>query len=109
MQRQLGDDWSHLNHEQRKSGCKIEEQKIETAKSLERYLAIDSVGAKRVMGRTKLRRQTPDIPCNIFLEKLQWQALACYFFNTSTPPVQPPSLQIVTRWIAKLGGLKEAS
>jgi len=97
--------WSiEIYHKVLKSGCKIESRQIETAKNLERYLAIDSVGAKRVMGLTWLRRQTPDIPCDIFLEKSQWQALACYFLNTSIPPIQPPSLRQATLWVAKLGG-----
>ena len=42
--------------------------------------------------------------CDTFLEKNQWQALACYFQKTSTPPTKPPTLGQAALWIAKLGG-----
>jgi len=42
--------------------------------------------------------------CDTFLEGPEWQALACYFLKTSIPPVEPPTLQQATLWIAKLGG-----
>ncbi|EDN67165.1 transposase, is4 family [Beggiatoa sp. PS] len=91
-------------HKVLKSGCKIESRQIEAAESLERYLAVDSVVAWRVLGLTWLRRETPDMPCNTFLERPEWQALSCYFLKTSRPPAKPPSLLKATLWIAKLGG-----
>jgi hypothetical protein len=44
------------------------------------------------------------MPCDTFLEEPSFPALACYFQKTSTPLTLPPSLQIATLWIAKLGG-----
>jgi len=41
-------------HKVLKSGCKIETRQIEAAESLERYLAVDSVVAWRVLGLTML-------------------------------------------------------
>jgi hypothetical protein len=91
-------------HKVLKSGCKIESRQIEAAESLERYLAVDSVVAWRVLGLTMQSRETPDMPGDTFLEEHEWQALACYFQKTSTPPAKPPTLQQATLWIAKLGG-----
>lgn len=91
-------------HKVLKSGCKIETRQIEAAESLERYLAVDSVVAWRVLGLTMQSRESPDIPGDTFLEEPQWQALAGYFLKTSIPPAKPPSLQQATLWIAKLGG-----
>ena len=91
-------------HQVLKSGCKIETRQIEAAESIERYLAVDSVVAWRVLGLTMQSRETPDRPGDAFLEEQEWQALACYFQKTSTPPTKPPSLQQATLWIAKLGG-----
>ena len=93
-----------IYHKILKSGCKIEQRQIETAARLECYLAIDSVVAWRVLGLTMQNRETPDMPCDAFLETHEWQALVCYFQKTSTPPTQPPTLRQATLWIANLGG-----
>jgi len=91
-------------HKVLKSGCKIESRQIEAAESLERYLAVDSVVAWRVLGLTMQSRETPDMPCDTFLDKPEWQALACYSLKISIPPTKPLTLQQATLWIAKLGG-----
>ena len=87
-----------------KSGCQIETRQIEASISLERYLAVDSVVAWRVLGLTWLCRETPDMPCDTFLEEPFCPALACYFLKISIPPAKPPSLRQAALWIAKLGG-----
>lgn len=91
-------------HKVLKSGCKIESRQIEAAESLERYLAVDSVVAWRVLGLTMQSRETPDMPCDTFLEEHEWQALACYFQKNKIPPTKPLTLLKATLWIAKLGG-----
>lgn len=97
--------WSiETYHKVLKSGCQIEDRRLSAAESIERYLAVDSVVAWRVLGLTMQSRDTPDMPCDTFLDKHEWQALTCYFQKTSIPPTKPPSLQQATLWIAKLGG-----
>jgi hypothetical protein len=49
-------------------------------------------------------RETPDMPCDTFLEVSFCPALACYFLKTSIPPAKPPSLQQATLFLSKLGG-----
>lgn len=91
-------------HKVLKSGCKIETRQIRASESLERYLAVDSIVAWRILGLTMQSRVTPEIACDTFLEQPLWQALICFFLKISTPPEQPPSLQQASLWIAQLGG-----
>ena len=93
-----------IYHKILKSGCRIEDRQWETAARVERYLAIDSVVAWRVLGLTFQSRQTPDMSCEAFLDRDDWQALACYMNHTLSPPQQPPTLKQAARWIAQLGG-----
>lgn len=93
-----------IYHKVLKSGCKIEERQFEAAERLERYLAVDSVVAWRILGLTFQCRQTPEMSCEAFLEPEEWQALFCYIHKTPTAPQQPPTLKQVARWVAKLGG-----
>ncbi|MFO1432671.1 MAG: IS4 family transposase [Candidatus Competibacteraceae bacterium] len=93
-----------IYHKILKSGCRIETRQLETAARLERYLAIDSVVAWRVLGLTFQSRDTPEMRCEAFLDRDDWQALACYRNHSLTPPQQPPTLKQAARWIAQLGG-----
>ena len=93
-----------IYHKILKSGCRIETRQLGTAARLERYLAIDSVVAWRVLGLTFQSRDTPEMSCEAFLDRDDWQALACYMNHTLTPPPQPPTLKQAARWIAQLGG-----
>jgi hypothetical protein len=91
-------------HKVLKSGCKIEAKQLESAEALKRCLALYSVIAWRIMYATLLARSVPEIPCNVLLEKDEWEALYCSVKKVSTPPSQPPTLREATRWIGQLGG-----
>jgi hypothetical protein len=91
-------------HRTLKSGCKIEERQLGSADRIEACLAIDLVVAWRIYHLTKLGREVPDVPCTIYFEEAEWQALVAYKTQNSNPPVQPPSLREATRMIASLGG-----
>jgi len=93
-----------IYHKVLKSGCLIEERQFETAARLERYLAIDSVVAWRILGLTLQSRETPDMSCETFLEPEEWQALYCYINKVPAAPTEPPKLRQAARWIAQLGG-----
>ena len=71
-----------IYHKVLKSGCQIETRQFETANRIERYLAIDSIVAWRILGLTFQSRETPDISCEAFLERTEWQALFCYIHKT---------------------------
>ncbi|NCC41647.1 MAG: IS4 family transposase [Gammaproteobacteria bacterium] len=91
-------------HRTLKSGCRIEDRRLGDADSLQACLAIDLVVAWRVMDLAKRGRETPDIPCTVFFEEAEWQALACHHQRSPTPPQTPPSLGEAMRMVARLGG-----
>ena len=91
-------------HRTLKSGCRIEDRRLGDANSLQACLALDLVIAWRVMDLAKRGRETPDIPCTVFFEEAEWQALACYHQRSPTPPETPPTLGEAMRMVAQLGG-----
>jgi hypothetical protein len=90
-------------HRTLKSGCRIEDRRLENTDRLEACLAIDFVVAWRIYWLTKQGRETPDIPCDVFLNEDEWQALWAYVKN-EPPPVEPPPIGQIIPMIASLGG-----
>lgn len=91
-------------HKVLKSGCRVEERQFGDAENIQRYLALDSVVAWRVLYLTMMGRDQPDLPCTVILEAHEWQALYCFLYHTNQPPQKTPSLGEATRWVARLGG-----
>lgn len=91
-------------HRVLKSGCRIEDRQLRTAQRIENCLAIDMVVAWRIHHLTFLGRETPDLPCTVFFEDMQWKALMAFVTKNRTPPEAPPSLRDATRLVAGLGG-----
>ena len=87
-----------------KSGCKIENRQLGSAKRLEACLAIDLVVAWRIHHLTKLGRETPDVPCSVYFEEAQWKALVAFTTKNPAPSSEPPTLRDATRMVATLGG-----
>ena len=86
-----------------KSGCRIEDRRLGDAARIESCLAIDLVVAWRIFWLTKQGRETPDVPCDVFLEEEEWKAL-CATVLEAAPPAEPPTLRDSVRMIASLGG-----
>jgi hypothetical protein len=91
-------------HRTLKSGCQIEQRQLGTADRIETCLAIDLVVAWRIFHLTKLGRETPDVPCTVFFEEVEWKALCCFIKKEPTPPKNPPTLREAIRMTASLGG-----
>jgi hypothetical protein len=91
-------------HRTLKSGCRIEDRRLGSAASLQACLAIDLVVAWRVMWLSKRGRETPDVPCSVFFEEAEWQALHCHHHRSPHPPETPPTLGEAMHMLAKLGG-----
>jgi hypothetical protein len=89
-------------HRTVKSGCRIEDRRLEDAHSLEVCLAIDLVVAWRVFWLTMVGRERPDTPCDQILSEDEWRVLSAW--ATGTMAETAPTAQQVTRWIGKLGG-----
>lgn len=91
-------------HKVLKSGCRIEECRLETVDRLKRYFALTSVIAWRLYWLTHLHRHHPETPASDILAEPEWKGLYCRIHKTKIPPQQIPTAYQVTRWIAQLGG-----
>jgi hypothetical protein len=91
-------------HRTAKSGCQIETRQLGHADRIEACLAIDLVVAWRIFHLTKLGRETPDVPCTVYFEQIEWQALVGFIRKDPVPPPKAPSLREALRMVASLGG-----
>ncbi len=65
-------------HRSLKSGCRIRDRQLETADRLEACIGIDMVVAWRIYHLTMLGRETPDVPCTVFFNGIEWKALCLW-------------------------------
>lgn len=89
-------------HRTMKSGCRIQDRRLDDADSLEACLAIDLVVAWRVHWLTQVGREKPDTPSDQILKEEEWRVLSAW--ATGTTAQSAPRAQEATRWIGKLGG-----
>jgi hypothetical protein len=90
-------------HRTLKTGCRIEDRRLNNAARLEACLAIDMVVAWRVFHLSKLGRERPEASCTEFFKDEQWKALSVYI-NRDKAPKEPPTLHQAMRLTASLGG-----
>jgi len=91
-------------HKVLKSGCTVEDCRLEDATRLQPYLTLMSVIAWRLFWLTHLNRQTPDAPCTAILADHEWKALYTAIHHTQHLPDTLPTVRQAVRWIAQLGG-----
>lgn len=91
-------------HRTLKSGCQIETRQLGSADRIEGCLAIDMVVAWRIFHLTKLGRETPEVPCTVYFEEIEWKALVGFIRKDPIAPPQPPGLREAIRMVASLGG-----
>ena len=91
-------------HRVLKGGCNIEEREFRDVTRLQRYLAIDSVVAYRILYLTLVGRAHPEWDCSLVFSPHEWKGLFAYIHRTQKPPAKPPSLEQAIEWIARLGG-----
>jgi len=87
-----------------KSGCSVEDGRLEAAERLKPYLALMGVVAWRLFWLTHINRQTPAAPCTTILAEHEWKALSTTIHRSPTIPAVAPSARQAVRWIAQLGG-----
>jgi hypothetical protein len=91
-------------HRVLKSGCRIEDRQLGAARRLENCLAIDMVVAWRIHHLTWLGRETPNVPCTVFFEDVEWKALVGFINQTPVVSSTPPTLNEAIIMVATLGG-----
>lgn len=89
-------------HRTLKSGCRIEDRRLQDTESLEACLAIDLVVAWRVYWLTRAGRETPNRACDQILKEEEWRVLSAWANGKMAKKV--PRAQEATRWIGKMGG-----
>ena len=89
-------------HRTIKSGCRIEDRRLDDAESMQACLAIDLVVAWRVYWLTMAGREDPETPCNQILSEDEWHVLSAW--ATGQIGNTAPCVQQAMRWIGKLGG-----
>jgi hypothetical protein len=89
-------------HRTLKSGCRIEDRRLDGTRSLEACLAIDLVVAWRVYWLTMVAREKPDTPCDQILSEEEWHVLSVW--ATDKIADKAPSVRQAMRWIGNLGG-----
>ncbi len=88
-----------------KSGCQIEELRLETADRLCKAILMYSHVALRIVSLRDLARRTPDAPCTQILLPMQWQMLFKRFTGKHADDTTPvPTIKQAVLWIAQLGG-----
>lgn len=87
-----------------KSGCKIEELQLHSLNAFETALATFDVVAWRLLQLTYQARLTPDAPCDVVFERVEWEALCVRSSKSPNAPKKPPSIREAIRMVAQLGG-----
>jgi hypothetical protein len=87
-----------------KSGCQIEARQFGDLDRFVRATALFAIISWRILYATMLSRLDADIPCEVLMQRFEWQALYCRTHGTTDPPKQAPTLGQAILWVAKLGG-----
>lgn len=91
-------------HKVFKSGCTVEDCRLQTAERLIPYLTLNSIIAWRLFWMTKINSQQPSAPCTVVLADHEWKPLYCKIHHTTKLPDELPTVRNVVRWIGQLGG-----
>jgi len=86
-----------------KSGCKVEELRLETYKRLTAGLSLYMLVSCQIMLLLKLGRAYPELPSDILFSRYEIQGVY-WAIHGKSPPVGVPSLGTIVSCIAQLGG-----
>jgi hypothetical protein len=89
-----------IYHKILKSGCTVEDCRLQKAERLYNYIALMSVVAWRLHWMTYFNRTDPDLPCTVILTATKWQALYMRIHRTAALPSSPSTVRQAIRWIA---------
>jgi hypothetical protein len=90
-------------HKAWKSGCGVEERRMQSADNLERVATILAFVAVRILQMNEAAAATPEASCETLLAEEEWK---CLWLSTekSKPPQKAPSTLWARNAIARLGG-----
>jgi len=90
-------------HKIMKSGCKVEDCRLEHGVRLQRYLTLFSIIAVRLMRVTYLARAEPEAPASTVFSAEEIEALQIRCDPTPMPQAAP-TLRAAVRMLGRLGG-----
>lgn len=93
-----------LYHKILKSGCKIEDCRLQTTDRLIPYITLQSIIGWRLLWMTRINREQPNAPCTVILDKHEWEALFIKTQSSTKLPEKIPTVREAIRWIGQLGG-----
>jgi len=86
-----------------KTGCRVEDLRLETTARLKKALALYEIIAWRIVYVTYLSRTAPDTPCDQVFAPHEWKSV--WLVTRKSPlPIQPPTLAEFVRLLTGLGG-----
>jgi hypothetical protein len=92
-------------HKILKSGCKVEDIALQTKERFDKYFAIISVLAARLLWITYLAREAPEASCELALTKEEWHTLYTLKTHSKVPKNKKPlKLKEAIKLMAFLGG-----
>lgn len=86
-----------------KSGCRAEERRFETMDRQLRCLAVYLIVAWRTLYVCRLGRALPELSCEALFEPAEWKSVY-RVVKQESPPETPPTLSVMVRMVAQLGG-----
>jgi Transposase DNA-binding/Transposase Tn5 dimerisation domain len=89
-----------------KSGCRVEERRLEHLDRVLPCLALFLIVAWRTLFVCRLSRECPDLDCEAIFEPSEWKAV-WVAVHRKKPPKKPPRLAAMVHLIAGLGGYVE--
>jgi hypothetical protein len=87
-----------------KSGCKVEECRLQSAEKLCKHIALMTIISWRIHWLTRLAREAPETPCTAVFGESEWKGLCLVVLKDKKLLSKPPSLRTAIRAIASLGG-----
>jgi len=86
-----------------KSGCKVEDLRLETWDGLEKAVTVNAAVAARIVSLRDLARQTPEAPASTVLSEDEVEVLVSHFDKRGMKAAELTVGQAVL-WIGRLGG-----
>jgi hypothetical protein len=75
-----------------KSGCAVQELQLETVDRLKIAISLSLIIAHRVLMMSKLGRDTPELPCDVIFDDIEWKIIYRYHYK-KPPPKDPPKFR----------------
>ena len=86
-----------------KTGCAVEELRLETLSRVKNCLAFYKIIAARILYLTYLNRTAPNLPCDAVFEGSEWKSV-WRVVQKKRLPKKPPRLSDFMKLLASLGG-----